>query len=152
MTFNVEAEQAVGKNGVVSSVHPLASQVGIDILKNGGNAIDAAIATGLALGVVDQANCGLGGGAFIVMRLANGTVHTIDGREMAPAGAHRDMYLRDGKADSDLSQRGPLAVGVPGVPAAYVKALELGGTISLTELIKPATAICLLNTSPSPRD
>ncbi len=138
---NLEAEEAVGKNGVVSSVHPIASQVGIDVLKNGGNAIDAAIATGLALGVVDQANCGLGGGAFIVMRLADGTVHTIDGREMAPAGAHRDMYIRDGKADSDLSQIGPLAVGVPGVPAAYMKALELGGTIPLSELIKPATDI-----------
>tara|TARA_Y100000590_G_scaffold75685_3_gene83586 strand:+ start:15787 stop:17526 length:1740 start_codon:yes stop_codon:yes gene_type:complete len=140
-TVKLEAEEAVGKNGVVSSVHPLASQVGIDVLKNGGNAIDAAIATGLALGVVDQANCGLGGGAFIVMLLADGTVHTIDGREMAPAGAHRDMYLRGGKADFELSQRGPLAVGVPGVPAAYLKALELGGTTSLANLIKPATAI-----------
>ncbi|MEE2876474.1 MAG: gamma-glutamyltransferase [Candidatus Neomarinimicrobiota bacterium] len=140
-TLGQKAEEAVGKNGVVSSVHPLASEVGIEVLKSGGNAVDAAIATGLALGVVDQANCGLGGGAFIVIRLADGTVHTIDGREMAPARAHRDMYIRDGKADPDLSQRGPLAVGVPGVPAAYMKALELGGTISLEELIKPATAI-----------
>lgn len=133
--------EAIGKNGVVSSVHPLASEVGIGVLKSGGNAVDAAIATGLALGVVDQANCGLGGGAFVVMRLADGTVHTIDGREMAPSRAHRDMYLRDGKADSDLSQHGPLAVGVPGVPAAYLRALELGGTMSLKELIKPATVI-----------
>ena len=94
------AEEAVGKNGVVSSVHPLASEVGINILKAGGNAVDAAIATGLALGVVDQANCGLGGGAFIVIRLANGTVHTLDGREMAPSRAHRDMYIKNGKVNS----------------------------------------------------
>ena len=134
-------EEAVGKNGVVSSVHPLASEVGINILKAGGNAVDAAIATGLALGVVDQANCGLGGGAFIVIRLADGTVHTLDGREMAPSRAHRDMYIKDGKVDSELSRRGPLAVGVPGVPAAYLKALELAGTMSLKKVIEPATAI-----------
>jgi gamma-glutamyltranspeptidase/glutathione hydrolase len=91
-------EEAVGKNGVVSSVHPLASEVGINILKAGGNAVDAAIATGLALGVVDQANCGLGGGAFIVIRLTDGTVHTLDGREMAPSRAHRDMYIKNGKS------------------------------------------------------
>nr|MCS5658908.1 gamma-glutamyltransferase [Dehalococcoidia bacterium] len=134
-------EEAVGKNGVVSSVHPLASEVGINILKAGGNAVDAAIATGLALGVVDQANCGLGGGAFIVIHLADGTVHTLDGREMAPSRAHRDMYIKDGKVDSKLSRHGPLAVGVPGVPAAYLKALELAGTMSLKEVINPATAI-----------
>ena len=134
-------EEAIGKNGVVSSVHPLASEVGINILKAGGNAVDAAIATGLALGVVDQANCGLGGGAFIVIRLTDGTVHTLDGREMAPSRAHRDMYIKNGKVDSKLSRRGPLAVGVPGVPAAYLKALELAGTMSLKEVIKPATAI-----------
>jgi len=135
------AEEAVGKNGVVSSVHSLASEVGINILKAGGNAVDAAIATGLTLGVVDQANCGLGGGAFIVIRLASGTVYTLDGREMAPSRAQRDMYIKNGKVDSELSRRGPLAVGVPGVPAAYLKALELAGTMSLKEVIKPATAI-----------
>jgi len=132
-------EEATGLNGVVSSVHPLASDIGINILKIGGNAIDAAIATGLALGVVDQSNCGLGGGAFIVIRLADGTVHTIDGREVAPEKADRNMYIQHGKVNSEISQTGPLAVAVPGVPAAYVKALELAGTLSIKELIEPAT-------------
>jgi len=131
-------EEAIGSNGVVSSVHPLASDIGINILKVGGNAIDAAIATGLALGVVDQSNCGLGGGAFIVMRLADGTVHTIDGREMAPEKADRNMYIQNGKVNSEISKTGPLAVAVPGVPAAYVKALELAGTLTIKELAQPA--------------
>ena len=136
-----EVSFASGNNGMVVSSHPIASEIGLNVLKNGGNAIDAAIATGFVLGVVDQFNSGIGGGGFIVIRLADGTIYTIDGRETAPAAVTRDMYLRDGKFDPDMSKLGPLAVGVPGILAAYVKALELAGTQTLSELISPSIKV-----------
>ena len=86
---------AVGSNGMVVSSHEMASQVGIDILYNGGNAIDAAIATGFALAVVHPGAGNIGGGGFMVIRLADGRVTTIDFREVAPSGAYRDMFLDD---------------------------------------------------------
>src|SRR6185503_20417881 len=85
------AEVATGTRGVVATVHPLATQAAIDAMKRGGNAIDAAVAAGLTLGVVDGHNSGLGGGCFMLIRLANGQFVAIDGREMAPAKATRDM-------------------------------------------------------------
>lgn len=106
------------KNGAVATVHPLATQAGVDALKAGGNAIDAAIATALTLGVVDGQNSGIGGGCFITLHLADGRLLAIDGRETAPAAATRDMYLRDGHAVPALSQHGALSVGVPGQLAA----------------------------------
>jgi gamma-glutamyltranspeptidase/glutathione hydrolase len=111
------------------------------VLGQGGNAVDAAVATGLALGVVDQFNSGIGGGGFLLMRLSDGRVHAIDGREKAPAAASRDMYVRDGDYDPALSKVGPLAVAVPGILAAYEKALELGGSRPLGELIEPAVSL-----------
>ena len=86
---------AVGKNGMVVSSHELASNVGIEILKSGGNAVDAAIATGFALAVVHPGAGNIGGGGFMVIRLADGTVTTIDFREVAPSSAYRDMFLDD---------------------------------------------------------
>ena len=124
--------------GVVVSISPIASQIGIDVLKEGGNAVDAAVATGLALGVVEQYYSGIGGGGFIVIRLTDGSVLTIDGREKAPISSTRDMYVKNGIVHSELSQRGPLAVAVPGLLAAYDKALRLAGTKSLSELIGPS--------------
>jgi gamma-glutamyltranspeptidase/glutathione hydrolase len=132
---------AQGIRGVVVASHPIAADIGLDILESGGNAIDSAVATGLALGVVDQFNSGIGGGGFIVVRMADGTVFTIDGRETAPAGATRDMYVRDDEYDPNLSRVGPLAVGVPGILAAYGKALELAGTRTLKELISPSIEV-----------
>jgi len=136
-----ETESGSGTRGVVVAAHQVAADIGLDVLKSGGNAIDAAVATGLALGVVDQFNSGIGGGGFIIIRMADGTIRVIDGRETAPAAASRDMYLRDGEFDPDLSQLGPTAVGVPGILAAYVKALELTGTKQLTELISPSIEV-----------
>lgn len=133
--------QQKSHSSVVVSVHPIASEIGLDVLKEGGNAVDAAVATGLALGVVNQYNSGLGGGGFLVIRIADGTVYTIDGREKAPARATRDMYIRDGEVDQNLSRQGPLAVAVPGLLAAYVKALELAGTRSLRGLIGPSIQV-----------
>jgi len=127
--------------GTVVASHQIAVDIGMTVLKSGGNAVDAAMATGLALGVVDQFNSGIGGGGFILIRLADGTVYTIDGRETAPAAATWDMYIQNGKFDSQLSQLGPLAVGVPGILAAYEKALELAGTISISELITPSIEV-----------
>lgn len=127
--------------GLVVSSHPAASRAGLQVLRQGGNAVDAAVAAGLALGVVDQFNSGVGGGGFVLFRLFDGTVHAIDGREKAPAAASRGMFVRDGSYDPSLSREGPLAVGVPGILAAYEKALELGGSRPLGELIEPAVLL-----------
>ncbi len=125
-----------GDVGTVVSAHPIATKIGVEVLRDGGNAVDAAVAVGFALGVVDQFHSGIGGGGFIIIRMADGTIHTIDGRETAPAAAARDMYLRDGQFDPSLSQEGVLAVGVPGIVAAYTEALELLGTKTLEEVMR----------------
>ncbi len=135
------AEIATGERGIVASVHPLATQAGIDAMKAGGNAIDAAVAVALTLGVVDGHNSGLGGGCFLLIRRANGEIVALDGREMAPAAASRDMYLRDGKGDTNLSQTGALASAVPGALAVYAQAVAQYGRRSLAELILPAAKI-----------
>ena len=128
-------------HGMVASVHPLATQAGVNALKSGGNAIDAAVAVGLTLGVVDTHNSGIGGGCFLLIHLANGTNICIDGREMAPAAAARDMFVRDGTGDTALSQCGPLASGVPGEFAAFEFAVKHYGKKSFRDLILPAAAI-----------
>ena len=100
-------------------------------MRQGGNAIDAAVATALTLGVVDNHNSGIGGGCFILIRRANGQILAIDGREAAPAAATREMFFRDGEPDTKLSQTGPLASGVPGALAAYQLAIEKAGQLRL---------------------
>ncbi|MEO2186705.1 MAG: gamma-glutamyltransferase, partial [bacterium] len=112
-----------GKNGMVVSTSRQASQVGIDILKNGGNAVDAAVAVGFALAVTSSSNGNIGGGGFMVARFADGKTFTLDYREMAPAKAHRDMYL-DEKGDpiKGKSLLGHLASGVPGSVDGLLKA------------------------------
>lgn len=130
--------ERIVRQGMVVSPSPLASQVGVEILQAGGNAVDAAVATGLALGVVDQFNSGLGGGAFLVIHMADGKTATIDGREMAPAAAHIHLYFRNGVYQPELAQTGMLAAGTPGALAGYVKALALHGTKPLGELLRPA--------------
>ena len=139
----VDAQAAVGTGtrGIVSSTHPLATEAGLAVLKNGGNAVDAAVAVGLTLGVVDGYNSGIGGGCFMLIRRADGKVIALDGREVAPAAATRDMYIRDGKADTALSQTGPLASGVPGALATYGQAVREHGRKPLAELIAPAARI-----------
>ena len=134
-------EAATGQSGIVATVQPLASEAAVHAFKIGGNAIDAAVAAALTLGVVDGHNSGIGGGCFMLIRLANGSVLALDGRETAPAAATRNLYLRDGKADTDLSQTGALAVGVPGSLAAYDYALTHHGKLPLKTLLLPATQI-----------
>ncbi|MFN7140082.1 MAG: gamma-glutamyltransferase, partial [Limisphaerales bacterium] len=137
----LETRMAYGEKGMVVSVHPIATQVGLDVLKRGGNAIDAAVAMGLTLGVVDSHNSGIGGGCFILIRRANGAYNAIDGRETAPAAATRDMYIRNGKADPELSQTGPLAIATPGALHAYDTAVRKFGKTKLSEHLLTAAKI-----------
>ncbi len=127
--------------GAVATVHPIATDAAMDVLRNGGNAVDAAVAAMLTLGVVDNHNSGIGGGCFIMVRMADGRMAAIDSREMAPARAHRDMYLVNGKADTNLSQTGPLAVGTPGALKGYDLALREFGSKPIAELLNPAADI-----------
>ena len=115
------AATARGSKNAVATVHPLATQAGMNALARGGNAFDAAVAAAIMLGVVDGHNSGIGGGCFVLGRTAAGDLIAIDGRETAPGRAHRDMYVRDGKLDPMASQIGPLASGVPGQVAALAK-------------------------------
>ena len=130
--------RAAATHGIIATVHPAATEAGLAVLKQGGNAIDATVAAALTLGVVDGENSGIGGGCFILIRTADGSFHGIDGRETAPAAATRGMFVRNGKADSALSQTGALASGTPGALAAYAFALEHFGRKKLDELILPA--------------
>lgn len=135
------AAEAWNDQGMVATVHPLATEAGVNTLRAGGNAVDAAIAAALTLGVVDGHNSGIGGGCFILIRRADGTLAAIDGRETAPAKAHRDMFLRDGKPQSELSQLGALASGTPGAIAAYDLAVRKHGQLDLAKLLLPAAEI-----------
>ena len=126
-------------NGVVASRSTLASQVGVEIMKAGGNAIDAAVATGFALAVTYPSAGNLGGGGFMVIRLANGDVVANDHRETAPTQASRDMYLDDdGELVDGLSTASHLAVGVPGTVAGLLDVLAAHGTLDREAVIAPA--------------
>ncbi len=140
MTITVHSENAP-THGMVASVHPLATEAGVRTLKSGGNAIDAAVAVGLTLGVVDAHNSGIGGGCFMLIRLANGEFVALDGREMAPAAATRDLFIRNDKGDTELSQTGPLASGVPGEVAVFDYAVRHHGKKTFRELALPAAEI-----------
>ncbi len=128
-----------GRHGMVAADHRLASQAGVEMLKRGGNAVDAAVATAFAVCVVNPASCGIGGGGFMVIHLAKPRrTITLDYREVAPAAASRDMFLRQGKAVPDLSRIGGLASGVPGEVAGLSLALKRFGTLSLSTVLQPA--------------
>lgn len=129
------------KNGAVATVHPLATEAAVAAARRGGNAVDAAVAAALTLGVVDGHNSGIGGGCFLLIRTERGSFVAIDGRETAPAKATRDMFMRDGKAVPELSQTGVLAVGVPGSLAAYEYALRHFGKLKLADLLLPAAEL-----------
>ena len=136
-----ESAAATFTHGAAATVQPLATQAAIAAMQRGGNAIDAAIAAALTLGVVDGHNSGLGGGCFIVIRAADGSVTAIDGREMAPAAATRDMYVINGQLDTEASKTGALASAIPGALAAYSLALEKHGKLKLADLALPAAEL-----------
>jgi gamma-glutamyltranspeptidase / glutathione hydrolase len=137
------ARHRIGRSteNMVASVNPLATETGLWALSAGGNAVDAAIATALTLGVVDSFNSGIGGGCFILIRTADGEIIAIDGREKAPAAAERDMYIRKGVADPTLSKTGALAIAVPGALMAYHEAASQYGRLPFSDLILPAAEI-----------
>jgi gamma-glutamyltranspeptidase/glutathione hydrolase len=131
-------KKIVCENGAVVSAHPLASKVGLAILKMGGNAVDAAIATQLALAVVYPNAGNIGGGGFMVARLKEGKLVAIDYREKAPGNAHRDMYLSPtGEPQLQLSQNGHLSSGVPGTVAGLFESSKYA-KLSFDKLIQPA--------------
>jgi len=136
--FNIFKEVKVKNKGVVVSAHPLASEAGAKILKMGGNAYDAIIATQYALAVVYPQAGNIGGGGFLVGVKNDGEKFTIDYRETAPGKASKDMYLdKKGNADTDLSQNGRLAVGVPGSVAGFYATLKYC-RLPMKDLIQPA--------------
>ncbi|WP_298907268.1 gamma-glutamyltransferase [uncultured Psychrobacter sp.] len=131
------------KNGMVATQEALASDIGLKILKDGGNAVDAAVAVGFALAVTLPRAGNIGGGGFMMIYDAKqGKTVALDYREKAPSSAARDMYLdSDGNAVSDLSRYHGLAVGVPGTVAGLLKALEDHGTMSRGQVMAPAIAL-----------
>src|SRR5262249_47672559 len=134
--FSVQ-KKIICDNGSVVSAHPLASKIGLEILKQGGNAIDAAIATQLALAVVYPAAGNIGGGGFMVARLSDGQLLALDYRETAPGQAGRDMYLDEEGNVTNKSVNGHLAAGVPGTIAGLFASLKYS-KLSLEKLIQPA--------------
>lgn len=128
-----------GENGMVVTAQHLATHVGVDVLKAGGNAVDAAVAVGYALAVVYPAAGNLGGGGFMTVQLADGRKTFLDFREKAPLAATADMYLdKDGNVVPDLSSKGHLAVGVPGTVSGMELALSKYGTLKRAQVIAPA--------------
>lgn len=150
--FSIDDYAQVSADGraAVASVNPYATQIAMDVVARGGNAIDAAIAAAFTLGVVDGHNSGIGGGSFILVRMADGRILAIDGREMAPAAAARDMFIVDGKANPELSRTGALAVGIPGSVAAFDKLQKLGGKLKFRDVILPAADLAEKGFSISP--
>jgi gamma-glutamyltranspeptidase / glutathione hydrolase len=136
------ATAAVSPHGAVATAHPLASEAGASMLRRGGNAIDAAVAAAFALSVVEPQSSGIGGGGFALVYTARDRqVHIVDFREVAPAAARPDMYLRDGQARQDLANAGPLSIGVPGAVRGYVELQKRWGKRPLREALAPAIAL-----------
>jgi gamma-glutamyltranspeptidase/glutathione hydrolase len=141
--YNTKTPTSVGYGGAVSSVDPEASRIGVEVLRRGGNAVDAAVATAAALGVTEPFSSGIGGGGYFVYYDAStGKVQTIDGRETAPAGMDHDAFI-----DPDTGEPYPfypdrvtsgVSVGVPGTLATWKTALDEWGTTSLRQAFKPA--------------
>jgi gamma-glutamyltranspeptidase / glutathione hydrolase len=139
LSGSIHADPVRGENGMVVSSSKLSSLVGIEILKRGGNAVDAAVAVGFALAVTFPSAGNIGGGGFMVIHLKNGINTTIDFRETAPIKAYRDMYLdKKGKYDPKLSSEGVASTGVPGTVAGLIYALEKYGKLKLKDVIQPA--------------
>jgi gamma-glutamyltranspeptidase/glutathione hydrolase len=133
-------QQAVrAEHGMVATDEELGSQAGVEILKRGGNAVDAAVATAFALAVVEPAAGNIGGGGFMLVRLADGRTTFFDYREVAPGKATRDMYIgADGKLDKELSVIGYKSVAVPGTVAGLELALKTYGKLKLADVMAPA--------------
>lgn len=142
LTFSLACQAPNYTNGMVVSAQPIASEVGIDILKKGGNAMDAAVAVQFALSVTLPIAGNIGGGGFLVYRSAEGDYDALDYREKAPENAFRDMYLDEhGNPIEGLSLYGGLASGVPGTVDGMVMAHQKYGRLSWAELLEPAVKL-----------
>lgn len=140
--FSQTFSQTYGKNGMVVSDHYLASEAGIEILKKGGNAIDAAVATAFALAVTHPEAGNIGGGGFIVFMKSDGDVTTFDFREKAPLAASPTMFLdEEGKIKDNSNHRGLLSVGVPGTVAGLYQAHQKYGKLTWKEVVEPAVKL-----------
>src|ERR1700676_5481072 len=136
--------QAVrGALAMVATDEQLGSEAGVEILKRGGNAVDAAVAVAFALAVVEPAAGNIGGGGFMLVRLSDGKTNFFDYREVAPAKATRDMYIQDGKLIADASTLGYRSVAVPGTVAGLELALKTHGTMKLAQVMAPAIHLAL---------
>jgi len=133
---------AVGSRGAVATAHPAASQAAAEVLRRGGNAADAAVAAALVLSVVDNASSGIGGGGFaLVWTEKERRVRVLDFREVAPAAARPDMFLRDGRPVPGASREGGLAVAVPGAVQGYAALAARFGRLPLRQLVEPAAQV-----------
>jgi gamma-glutamyltranspeptidase/glutathione hydrolase len=139
--FGLEAEPVRADSGIVVSTDAYASQTGAQVLRSGGNAVDAAIATSFALAVVNPEAGNIGGGGFMVIRFADGQTAALDYRERAPAAAHRDMYLDEEGNLTEASVLGHLAVGVPGAVAGLWEAHQRYGSLPWADLVTPAIGL-----------
>lgn len=140
--FFSDRKGVIAQNGMVASAHPVASQVGVDILKAGGNAVDAAVAVQFALAVVHPSAGNIGGGGFLVLRHKDGKSYSIDFREKAPGKGHADMYLdKDGNIIPRASTLGRLASGVPGSVDGMAQAHAKYGKLGWKQLLQPAIDI-----------
>ena len=139
--FNVSFTQA--SPSAIASAHPLATEAGMKILRQGGNAFDAAVTVSAVLAVAEPYSSGFGGGGFwLLHRASDGKQIMLDGRERAPLAAHRDMYLDDrGEVIKDASINGPLSAGIPGMPAALVHLAENYGQLPLEVSLQPAISL-----------
>jgi gamma-glutamyltranspeptidase/glutathione hydrolase len=129
------------KTGLVISQSDLASQIGFQVIRDGGNAVDAAVATAMAMAVTHPTAGNIGGGGFLVFRAANGDATTFDFREAAPAGSHPEMWLVNGKYDSQLHHNSHRAVGVPGTVAGLHLAWQTHGSKPWKDLVLPAVKL-----------
>ncbi len=140
---DVLAQPTQSRQGMVASAHPRASQVGLAVLKQGGNAVDAAVATTLAISVVEPFSAGIGGGGFLMLRLADtNEIKALDFREKAPLTATRDLYLNEaGELKSGASINGHLAVAVPGTVAGLFEVHEKQGKLPWAQVVQPAITL-----------
>ena len=145
LDFSSRFHPVKGRSGMVSAQDRIAAQIGADILERGGNAVDAAVATGFALAVSHPQAGNLGGGGFMLISPAgSGDVTALDFREMAPAAASRDMYLgADGNVDNQKAQYSHLSAGVPGTVMGLLEALETYGTMTRRQVMGPAIQLAI---------
>ena len=133
---------AVSPRGVVAAAHPLAAEAGASVMRRGGNAVDAAVAAAFALGVVEPQSSGIGGGGFALVYTARDRkVRVIDFREVGPAAARPDMYIKDGQPRQDLANAGPLSVAVPAAAKGYAELVKRFGKKPLAQITSPAEQI-----------